>query len=305
MEPQTITGPAIITVNGTTIYSEGNITETIKRETWQPKLDMYGPFDTRLKTQMVELEFTPVGALANAAALFPYAPADIGSDVFSKGGNVVIQTKAGQRITYTMGTITKMPPMQLGTNKTWLGAMQVTCKANGAVEYTDAAAWNAVASNAFADTSFDDTLVKTGQYLATWGSIFTSEGSQEGFEVAYEMATKPLTPDGFNIVAMLLTGLTAKVRFKPISFNEATFYANMRLQGADAILPGDSLSKMLSDMTIVSTTTGLTVVVNKVGPASGGQVFTLDNYRQGQLEFASRLTFTSGTVNPLIQITIA
>lgn len=305
-EPTVIVGPAIITVNGTVFYSEGNIVETIKRETWQPKLDMYGPFDTRLKTQMVELEFTPVGALANAAALFPYAPANIGADVFAVAGGVVtIQTKAGKLITYTMGAVTKMPTMQLGVNKTWLGSMTVTCKANGAVAYTDAAAWNAVTNNAFSDLSFDDTLVKTGRYLASWGAIFADEGSQDGFEISYEMSTKPLTPDGFNVIAMLLTGLTAKVRFKPISFDEVAFYSHMRLQDSTAIVPGDSVSKMLADMTVTSTTTGLTVVVNKVGPGSGGQQFTLDDYRQGQLEFASRLTFTAGAVNPLVQITIA
>ena len=41
----------------------------------------------------------------------------------------------------------------------------------------------------------------------------------------------------------------------------------------------------------------------KVGAMEGGQLYALDNYRQGEIGFASRLTFTAGAVNPLITIT--
>ena len=314
-EPTIIVGPAIVMHNGISIYTEGNITETIKQETWQPKLDMYGSFDTRLKTRMVELSFTPVGTLASSAKLFPYAPADIGADIFTKAADktVTIWTKAGVKIIYTVGAISKMPPMHLGTNKTWLGAMTITCKADVTKEYTHAAAWNAITAVPFADITFDDTLVKTGRYLATWGvgygaaydygSLFQNEGSQDGFEISYDMSTKPFAPDGFNIVSMLLTELKATVKFKPISFTEAQFYDIMRLQGASALLPGQSVSKMASDLVITSATTGLTVTVNKVGAMDGGLLYALDNYRQGEIGFASRLTFTAGVVNPLVTIT--
>ena len=316
LEPSNIiVGPAIIIHNGMSIYTEGNITETLKQETWQPRLDMYGSFDTRLKSRLVEFSFTPVGSLSNAAKLFPYAPVDIGTDIFKKPADstVVIWTKAGLKVSYPVGTISKMSPMHLGTNKTWLGAMTLTCKGDGTKEYTNAAAWNTISAVPFADATFDDTLVKTGRYLATWGvgygyaydygSLFQNEGSQDGFEIAYEMSTKALTPDGFNVCAMLLTELKATVKFKPLDFTEAQFYDIMRLQGSSALLPGQSVSKMLSDLVITSATTGLTVTVNKVGAMEGGQLYALDNYRQGEISFASRLTFTAGAVNPLITIT--
>lgn len=303
-EPTLIVGPAIIQHNGLTIYTEGNIVERIRRDTIKRKTSMVGEYNTILKTQLVELEFTPAGMMGNPeiAKLLPYAPADIGTNIFDKPTTktVVIWTKAGKKITYTNGTISKMPTLRLGVLNTWLGPMTITCKANGAVEYTDAAAWNAVTSVAFSDTSFDDTLVRTGRYLATWGSIFADEGSQDGFEVDYNMTTEALSPDGFNIVGMILTGLQAIVRFKPISWTEANFFDYLRLQGADAILPGESISKMLSDMTITSTTSGLTVVVNKVGPATGEQGFDLAGYRQGQQEFHSRLSWSAGVLQPIV-----
>jgi hypothetical protein len=203
--------------------------------------------------------------------------------------------------------------MRLGVNQTWLGGMQITCKADGTKEYTNDAAWNVVAADAFDDISFDDTLVKTGRYLAKWGIgygqaydygvLFQDEGSQEGFEVDYEMTTKPLAPDGFNIIGMLLTGLTARARFKPLSFDEETFYSVIRMQGGAAILPGESVSKMKANLEIKSATTGLTVLLNQVGPMEAEQMFGLAEYRQGQIGFASRMTWTAGVVNPLVTIT--
>ena len=311
VEPTLILGPAVVEHNGMTYYTEGNITEKLVRETQDFSMAHVGKFDKRLKSQHLEISFTPAGELKNASKFFPYAPADIGQNIYALATTdptVTIWTKAGQQIIYAAGAVAKSPSIHLGVNKPWLGEMTLRVKGNPTKQLTAAAAWNAVSAVAFDDASFDDTLIKTGRYTANWGAgqtaILTGAGSQDGFQIDHEYTLEAKAPDGWNELACLLAGMVTRVRFKPIDWTEADFYDYLRLQGATAILPGESLAKMLKDMTIASGQTGLSICVNKVGPMDGQQLYGLKDYRQGEVGFEGRITWTTGVVDPALTITI-
>jgi hypothetical protein len=310
-EPNIIVGPAIIQHNGATFYTEGNITEKLTRKTRQPNTAMYGPLGARLVSQMVELSFTPVGEIKDADKYFPYTLADIGSNIYDLPSDktVTIWTKAGQKIVYAEGAVRKMPQLNLGVQKEWLGDMSIGVKANRTVEYTDAAAWSTITASAFTDASFDSSLIKTGRYLVSWAgdgvNKLVNEGTQDGVTISYEMGLAEKAPDGYNVVAEIITSLKAVVRFKPLSLTEEQLQNLIALQGANAILPGERLSKFNQDMTVESTTAGLKVVVNKVGPMDMSRLYGLAEYRQGEIAFESEITLQAGVPDPLITLTIS
>lgn len=306
-EPTVISGPAIVGIGGVYIYCEGNIQERLVRQVWSPKMNLVGEFDNRLRSQLITLAFTPAGVMTDAqkAVLFPYNPTHVGTNLLSSETDIVIWTKAGVKITYGAGAVTKCPQIRMGSGQTWLGPMEITCKAEAAKDYDDADAWNAVSAAALSDVSFDETKVKSGAVLATWGAVFANAGTIDGALVDVELAVQNLQPDGYNIVAVMLAGIKYRARFKPYGWTEANFYSYLRLQDSTAILPGESLAKEANTLSLVSATAGLTVALLQMGPGDGEQNYDLNNFRGGEVVFHHKTKWTTGVVQNPLTITIA
>src|SRR5581483_6014013 len=122
--PSIIAGPAIVTWNGFSYYSKAGIKAEFKRETFKITTDADGDIDERMKSQLTEVSFQPVGMAGAAstamAPYFPYAVNAIGKSIFGASNlPLVIVTKfggtgnAGQAITYPRGAVTKLPPLRL------------------------------------------------------------------------------------------------------------------------------------------------------------------------------------------------
>jgi hypothetical protein len=299
-----ILGPGVIVFDSQTIFVAERITEKLTREVFKVPHSMVGTFGNRLVAQVVDIDFTPVGEIKNAAKFFPYAPSQIGGSILVPNKPVIIWTKSGKKITYAAGFISKLPTLRLGTNKPWLGPMQITCVGSNNVDLVNAAAYNAVTASAFSDTTFDDTLVKTGRYLGTYGSFFSNLGTEEGWEIEQGIEIEKKKVDGFGWVNAVLKGMSAQAKFIPVGMSEADFYLLLQLQGASAILPGEDLSKAAADLVVTSDTAGVTVTVKKAGPMDGSQQYGLTDNRQGQVSLVSRIYWSAGSVQPMVVISI-
>ena len=303
--PVIIPGPAIVTFGGHSFYSKGGIKLSLKRGTFTVDSDAWGQTDERLKNQMWEVSFRPVGQIGAAADLAPYFPtlALIGKSVFNPGGAgdvpLVIQTLAGQTITFARAALTKCPALKLAATDTMLADMTFTCLGKSATVLTDAAVQNALTATAFADTTFNGDSIITGRYTAAFGANpYDAMLAADGFTVNIEMKlSQPTEVDGFGIVDMSLEGITASATFAPANLTQAQHDTLLAFQGASAVLPGQSLAVAGTDLVISSSL--FVVTIKKAGPKDAEYEFQSGVHRFKGITFGSRRTWTAGVSNAL------
>lgn len=303
--PVIIQGPAIITFGGNSYYTKGGIKKSLKRDTFDIETDAYGKVDTRLASQVTELTFTPAGNIANTAQLaahFPYSAASIGQSVFNPASAadspLVIQTLAGETITYPRAAITKLPGLKLKTTESLLGDITFTALTASSAQLTATNSLKTNATNAFADTTFDPSKIFTAAYQAAWGSSpYNAMISADGFEFNVDISLKPVTVDIWGVVDMYLESITATAKFAPANLTETQLDGLLNVQGANVIVPGMSLANAGTDLVISGPP--LSVTLKNAGPKDAEYIYTVGQHRFQGVTFTSKRTFTAGAANPL------
>lgn len=311
--PVIIVGPAIVTWNGYSYYSKAGFKAELKRDTFFIESNFDGKIDERAKSQHTEVSFQPVGMMTNLAtgqAYFPYTVASIGNSIFGSSAlPLVIVTKnggtsnLGQTITYNRAAVSKLPQLRLKPSDTLFGDMTFTCLGVPTVQPNTAAAWNAVASATFADTTFDETKIVTDIYSAAYGATpYNAMGSMAGFEIDITAELATITADDYGIVDMVLKGLTATAKFAPSNLTEAQVNTLMNQDGTNYVYPGQSLAKANKDLVIVGSGNNgltLTATIKNAGPKEAGFMYSTDKHRHEAVSFTSKRTWTSGAANAL------
>jgi hypothetical protein len=299
--PTIIAGPAIITHNSQTYYTEGDITLRHTRQTFPVQSALGGTIDQRLVSQMTEISFKPVGALDVAAKYIPYAASQIGSLLIDQAvpKSVVIWAKDGVKNTWGNGFVSGLPSFTLGANKTAIGSeMKITCFADPTKTLVHASAWNAITAAALADTSFDETKIVTPAWTAAFGSSpYNAMESEDGFTFEVAMAMRVIPLANYGNVNALLTDLTARVRFVPANLTEAQIWTLLNLQDAAAIVPGMSVA---SATDLIISAGGLSFTLYKAGPTDASTHYGLTALRQGEIAFEQKKTWTTGAINPIV-----
>jgi hypothetical protein len=308
--PSIITGPAIALFGGFVYYTEDDIILDLDRATWQRLTAMFGPIDEHLISQITTAKFKPVGALDTVSKYLPYALSQIGSLLFTGSNSLVLWSKSeGKKYSWTNAAILDAPEMTFSPlTSLFSGPMMFGMLGDPAKALTDAAAWNAMTTAVFADTSFDQTKLISARYTAALGSLaspFNAIESEDGFKFKVQYNVLPKKIANWGQVNALLGGIVADVRFKPVGIGtEDVFWSTlMQLQGATAILPGDSLSSALQDFVITGSSGGAGLTINKVGPNKGGTAYGLQPLRYGEVAMVAKKTWTDGVVDPLYALT--
>ena len=318
VQPIIITGPAIVTWNGFSYYFKSGIKSDYKRDTIQIESLDHGIIDERAKSQHMEISGTPVGMISTAgmSAMFPYGVSAVGKSILTATNlPLVIQTRyggtsnTGQTITYPRAALTKAPVLNLGPGTTALGDITFTCLGDPTVAATGATAWETIADNAFADTNFNETIILTDIYTATYGtSPYAAMGSMAGFEVTIAYQTENIMADDFGIADIVLKGITATAKFAPSSLTEAQVWTLLNAQGTNVVQPGMSLSKSNTNLVIAGTGNAaktLSVTINNAGPKQAGFMYDVAKHRHDAIEFSSKRTWTTGAANALFSFTVA
>jgi hypothetical protein len=285
-----ISGPAIVTFNSAVYYTVGDIVVNGIRETWKPKVALGGTIDEILKAQYYDITFAPV-EIADLTKMFPYAPTNVGTSIF--GAACTIQTKAGQLYTFGRAGIRRAPRIKMSANAQPFGEMTIRATGKVATEWTTSAAFLVIASSAFADTSFDAALVSAPGYTAAYGASYTALDAIDGFDIAVEYSTSPIYADRYGLVDELLTGIDVSCTFTPASCTEAEWATLVAADGADAILPGESLGHVGTDLIISKGVGFLRVTIPDAGIANHGLVFGM-GHRFGPLVFGNKHTWAVG-----------
>jgi len=303
-----ITGPAIITYNGQSFYTEGDIELSPGISYGEINTSMHGKVDSYIDDIVAEISFTPAGQwiAGHLSVLWPYTNPIIGSSIFgATDKNVVIQTLAGQQLTWKAGAITAMPDIILSATKTPIGAVTLTCIGANDTAWTDTAKRAVIEAQAFSDTSFDPSQIKMAAYSAAltgasapWDDIQT----EEGWTISFDLSTESRMTDAQGTVEMTLGGVVATAKCVPVGISESELMDALPLQGA-GIQRGTRLSGLGADLTIQGPTAGDPIVVLKNATlTTGSLVFGQTALRTGEIAFESAVTFTNGARNALFTV---
>ena len=309
-----ITGPAIVTLgSGPAIYFEDGLDVKFQTATNKIVSDMHGTIGETLKSRKAMITGKPEGVVTAAmlAALIPYADANIGSSLFT-GTDVplVIQTLAGQTITWSRACLSKSPNLSLSANKPLYGS-NVEFTALGGMSSnstpTSAAHFNAVVSNAFADTSYDPSKLIRDVYTAAYGSTpYSAMTAQEGFDVTIEQENKEIPDDNVGIGDIVLASLTVSCKFIPSNLNEAQLWTLLAIQNTGAVTPGTEINGGAANNLVItgSNAAGLVLTINKPGFKDADVAYKTGKLRAGEIMAVSSKSFTAGVAGSLISWTI-
>ena len=305
-----IVGPAVISIKGHLYYTEGNIVERLKRTVWQPKTAVFGELGARKISDHFEIEFTPAPLLSYAGTVFTPMSAigtlatSIGTSIFGATDSpLIIQTRAGETITYANGGITKMPNIHLGVGKPFFaGTMTAACIGKLTTAPDNTAYFNAVTATAFSDATFATSTIKEGLYSAAFGSTYPTLYSEDGFEVTVGLKTKEQLVNGFGVQDITLEDVSVECSFKPVNLTEAGFYAIAGVQDTTAILPGAEIGT--SGQNLIITGTPAVVTLTQAGITDVEKQYDAVIKRGGPLKFKAAKTFTTGAMNPPLTVTI-
>ncbi len=314
--PVVIRGSGCLIANSYAFYWKDNCTVKLARATDVIPSDFFGPLDDRMKSQAVDISFTPVGMMpttnAGWAKYYPYGPtamvtaSSVGSSIFT--GTGVLATAAGVQTTYERVGILKSPSLMLSPRKTAFGPMTFRCINQINVQPTSATALVSIASAAFTDASFDPTKIITDIYTASLGSRgapYSAMGARNGFEIEPVYETSDAEDDNVGIADTLLSGIRFKTRFAPNNLTEAQVQALANWQGTGAIIPGMSVAAGVSGTpeNLIIDANSHTAMVYAVGVTSSEHGFGVKVDRNGQIEFAQQYLFTTGVPNALLALT--
>lgn len=297
--PLIIAGPAIVQFNAQTYYTEGDVTVAHTRETFAVASSMHGTLREHLVAQAVRVSFKPVGALDVVAKYLAHAVTAVGTLLIDPAApkSVVVWGRDGRKTTWGAGFISKLPNFNLSAVATAIGDMEITALGNPTKDLDAVDAWHAFASAALADVTFDETKIVTPRYLATWGTALVDCESEAGFTIEPAIGVSLKNVANWGYVNAILSDLTLAARFVPVGIDEDDLWAALALQGASAILPGESLSKAGEDLVIEGGAVSFTL--HKAGPKSATTRYGLEPLRVGEVAFVTSRTFTAGAANPL------
>lgn len=310
-QPTVVQGPAWVSHNGQVYYSQGNVDISYDYETWNPTVSHGGKLGDRLKSKMAKVSFTPSGMVnaAIAAKHWPYTAASIGASIFTGAAlPVVINPVVGSaqnKVTFARGGISKMPSLSMTTLKTVFGPMEITCLGNPAIGSSGGAYFQAIAP-AGADASFDETLIISPRYVASFtdnaGVGFTNvEADDAGFEIEPVLELKPTSMANYGVIDIFVDSLGLRAKFKPIAANststqvaltEAQIVTGIGLQDTTSLKPGDVIGQATD---LVISGTGLTFTGKYMGLSAAKLVYAIGEFREGDVAFVNKRTWTAGT----------
>jgi len=308
--PIIIQGPAFISIAGTVLYTERDISVEQNTDAWNPE-SAYGPLGQRHKSRKDVLIFKPVGMITAGLLNFFYAahltPTSIGTSIFT-GSGVVFVSSISENKTYTWrrGGISKPPGLAAKPTSTLFGSMSVTCIGAPAVQPLDAHFWLAAEAAATADTTFDQTKIISDIYSAALGSRgapYNAMGGIEGFDIDFGFETVDVPASDLGFADIILRGLSITASFRPSNLTETQVNTLVRLQDTTAVLPGQPYAKELEDLVITGTQIGWVFTLKAVGAKRAGKIYQVGVHRHNNIEFVNQRTWTAGVPNALFAYT--
>lgn len=302
-----IGGPAILTYNGATIYTEEDINVTVTRSVKERNVQGFGRVDDTQLDVITEITCKPA-QWKNLTVLFPYFTMAIGTRIFGDVDKpLVIQSMTeGLKYTYARAAITTQPTIGAGVEKDLLGSMTFTALKGDTNELSTANAIVAIdTDSAFADTSFDPAYLFDLPYSVNWGADpYDAMDTEDGIDITPEATFSDVLTDAGGLIDRRLTNSACMASFIPVGLTHAQLLTLQKIQGTAA--RGAKLGSSLGTDLVISAGSGKPqITLYKAYPESSVNRFGVEPHGAGTVSARATRSFTAGAVNAVAQITTA
>jgi hypothetical protein len=303
-----IRGPAVIKRGTQVLYTEGNITVTPNRSTFDVNTAMFGKIDDRDDSFYHEIGFTPAGICSAAYfdALYPaaYKNPVIGTSVF--GDDLIIWTADGKQLTLKRSAQVTIPSLNFAADKPIFG--EVKYEALGALDedWDTAGHFASVSSVVFSDTTFDPSLLKTLIYAAAFGedTPWDSFETEAGITIDFDLGLSEVKSDKHGLVDKTITGLSITAKCTPHGITEEQMLAAMNVQGTGAGR-GQSIYRNAKDLSLTAGSGNPYFTLKNAAINTAPMNFGAEVNRSGEVEFkATHSIFTAGAQQALFELGI-
>jgi len=311
-------GPAQVEWGGIKFIAQGEVSVTVMPETFDIATDAFGTVDTRLRSRMHTISFTPSGRINECMDLILAAAARAcGVSVLS--GALVVRPLVGSQppLTFDRAGVTAVPMMRLGAGKTLWGAITFTALETAGENTGVIAASGAYVAPVLNFLAGD---VLTQPWTGSWvpsatgvapagqeANYLVNMDTEDGWEITTELSTEASRVDAAGVVDLLQTDCKVTARCKPVGMTDAALMIVLQRSNANRTLrPGDSIGGKDSTGTvetcnlILTGRNGFVITLRNCGIKGGTLAFGAKANRTSGVEFTALRNFVTGAPQPLI-----
>jgi hypothetical protein len=313
--PTIIQGPAYVTHGGVTTFVQRDIAITVNSESWNPET-AYGMIGERLKARTAKAVVTPVGMVTAANLNYYYrehlAPATYIGTSMCASGLVIVSIPSALKYTWAKAAKTKCPSLHCGPGKTAFGSMEFEAIGDPAIQPLTAAHLKTAEEAAGAlSTGFEESSITSDIYKAAYGlTPYDAMGSMDGFDIEFGLTPKKIAAGDVGYADIILASLDITASFAPSSLTETQVDGLLKLDGAEALLPGQEFARGLAasagtpiDLAITGTQLGAAFTCKAVGAKEAGYSYQLGEHRLQAVKFVSSRRWATGAETALFSYT--
>jgi hypothetical protein len=297
--PSIIQGPCYLAHGGVVQYVKKDIQVSDNVESWNPETAT-GTLGERHKSRSYKLTYTNNGMISAALLDYYFAAlldlTKIGKSIIN-GAATIYSLTENKTYAFNAAGLSKPPNLVLSPAGTVWEAAELTAIGDVTKQPTDAAALRTLTNTFTADTTFDESKVVTDIYKAALGARTTpynGMGSIDGFKLNFGFSVKNITAGDVGIADVILMDVTAGAGFTPSNLTEAEIDTLLGVQGAGAILPGQSYAKANEDLVITGTQTGWVFTLKHAGAKKQDRQYLAGDHRHKEITFVNSRKYTTG-----------
>jgi hypothetical protein len=234
-------GPAYLVFNGVTFQMEDDWKVDLDLKDFEVKTNLQGTVGKAIQDTTAKITFTPLAFGATLATLFatlfPYQPDMRGQLIFPTDDlPVVIQTAAGQSITFQAGALTKMPEITFSPEKVFFGSVEITCLIANNTAPSASDAFFTIADSAYVEPSLNPLDILFDLYTVVSGlsdsAPFTGiETDENGVKFAPKVKLTDRKTASLGVYNKMIDDVTADVTFMPENVSETDWATLIKTQG--------------------------------------------------------------------------
>ena len=299
-------GPGYLTFNGYQLQMEAAWNVANDPTQFKVTTNLQGEVDWREDDTLAKLTAKPLGIWgANAIGkLFPYQPDMLGQLVFPAADQtLVIQTAAGESITFAAAALTKMPTIQFAGNKTLFGNAEWTLLRRMDEPATTAGAMYTLAASAYTEPALDPQLILTAAATLDFGNLTGIETEEDGVTFTPTVTLTPRKTSLGGTINYMITAVGATVEFTPEGLTESDLYNSLHPLQGTGTGRGTSLAGIGGALTVTSAAAGgPTLTLPLAAPTKSSLRFDPKTGRVGRVTLQAMRANAAGTLQPLFTL---